>query len=233
MKMNAYPLTPAHRCPKECGGARILPRIAPIARGDAPGSHGHGSCCPFACAPKARPRRTLGSFPQFEVLCDDDREALSRHYENLSAKDLRLRFGTAVSRAWLAGYVDTFFSRPGVSVGVLQDGICIALGEMRPGNDAPDDRCDIALSVHFGFRGHGLGASMLSQLLAPAASSGFKHARLLVEAENMAMRRVCAKLDASANRCGHQILYTIPTTSDGHSPGYLEARAVIDGIGAN
>lgn len=195
-----------------------------MAQRDAVGLPGQEGDRPLASGRAVPTPRPLQCFAPQEVLCQGDLGAVSRHFANLSRNDLRLRFGSAVSSNWLARYVETFFARPGVSVGVQRDGVCIALGEMRPWHDAPDEACDIALSVQIGFRGQGLGTSILAKLLTLSASSGFERAQLLVDTENKVMQRVCAKFGASAHRRGDQILYRIPTLSHAPSPGPSKLR---------
>ena len=162
-------------------------------------------------SPEAWTLQSCDLRPEADILCERDRELVCNHFARLSERDLWLRFGSSVPGSWLEQYVDDFFARPGVSVGQQCDGVCTGLGELRPWRETPAEACEIALSVHIGFRCKGIGTTILAKLLALAWFSGFRRAKLLVQRENEAMRCICAKFGASANPYEGQILYEIST----------------------
>lgn len=140
-----------------------------------------------------------------------DSALVLRHFKGLCQADLRFRFGTSVSPLWLERYVDDFWARPGLALGMQHKNAFFALGELRPSQAAPADVCEIGLSVHVALRQRGHGTYMLSTLLSTARSAGFERAELLVLAENTAMRRICSKLNGDAQRFEDQYLYDVST----------------------
>ncbi|MEM7089740.1 MAG: GNAT family N-acetyltransferase [Pseudomonadota bacterium] len=145
---------------------------------------------------------------RFSHLDPTDQKALTDHFASLSPEDLRFRFGSPVSQAWVARYLAGILEAPGQVLAAWADGNIYALGELRPAHRGPEDACEIAMSVLKPFRNQGVGTALLNTLLEDAMTMGFAYAHLQVIDENRPMRRICRNLQAECARFGPDLIYS-------------------------
>lgn len=147
-----------------------------------------------------------------------DQKSLTDHFASLSPEDLRFRFGSPVSEAWVANYAAGITEGPGQVLVGWSDGNIFALGELRPAHRGAEDECEIALSVLKSCRNQGHGTALFNALLENAKAIGFVHAHLQVLHENRPMRRICKGKKAHCARFGPELIYSIATEPNQMTP---------------
>jgi GNAT superfamily N-acetyltransferase len=123
-------------------------------------------------------------------LSSSSRDALKRHFLALGEDDRRLRFGSAVSDAAIAAYVDRIdFDRDAV-FGVFDDDLALAgAGHVAIGNDM----AELGVSVLPGHRGRGIGSALFERAHVFARNSLVHALFMHCLTENAAMMHIAKK----------------------------------------
>lgn len=162
---------------------------------------------------------SLGRAPCFEdadawkTLPEEDTEAVAHHFAALAPDDRCHRFGTAVTTAWLAGYIEKFFTRPGAALGFVAEGRLAALGELRPSASGDRATCELGLSVVPDMQSRGLGRQLFQRLQRLGRRHQYRTAELYVDAENTPMKRICQQCDAAWAQQDRMLYIRVPLTS--------------------
>lgn len=149
----------------------------------------------------------------WKTLSEEDTEAVGHHFAALAADDRRHRFGTAVTTAWLAGYVEKFFTRPGIALGFVAEDRLAALGELRPSASGDRTTCELGLSVVPSMQSRGLGRQLFRRLQRLGRRRQYRTAELYVDAENTPMKRICQQCDAAWAQQDSMLYIRVPLTA--------------------
>ncbi|MEM0899986.1 MAG: GNAT family N-acetyltransferase [Pseudomonadota bacterium] len=120
------------------------------------------------------------------------------HLLRLDRKSRELRFGHAVSDAYLEKHASEIFEHRSLVKGCFVDGICRGVGEAF---FTDDDRGEVeaAFSVEARWQGHGLGTLIFQRLLRAVQNRGANTVCVLCMRSNDPMIRIAEKLDGAIN----------------------------------
>ena len=120
------------------------------------------------------------------------REALRRHFLALPPEDLRLRFGSALSKESLITYVDKIDFNNDAVFGVFDDSLKLA-GVAHLALDPEHDTAELGVSVLPGHRGLGIGTALFKRAEAHARNYYIKILFMHCLTENRAMMHIAGK----------------------------------------
>ena len=130
-----------------------------------------------------------------------DRDAMHAHLMRLDPDSRRLRFGGAVSDAFLGQYVDRCFGQGDLMFGVFVEGVLRGAAELRSEKaiwaEGPPlgrhIRAEAAFSVEAEMRKQGIGVKLFERIQEAAQNHGVEEIEILCLPENVAMRRLAGK----------------------------------------
>lgn len=136
---------------------------------------------------------TATAKPDIRRLWSTDKTILRAHFDRLEPDTRRLRFGTAVSPAFLADYADHALNIDNIVYGAFIDGTLRGVGELRALLGQWPKRAEIALSVETGWQHAGIGDALFSRMVAAAQNRGVRTLFMQCLRENAPMRRLAQR----------------------------------------
>ncbi|MBC7779164.1 MAG: GNAT family N-acetyltransferase [Proteobacteria bacterium] len=138
------------------------------------------------------------------------RGALCRHLLRLDAIDRSSRFGAAMSDTGIERYAEGIDVDPGRSCVVRsEDGEVVALAELRLLHGDLQSLAEIAFTVDAGWRGRGLARTLLSNLIALAATAGVTSLLAQVRVGNASMLSILRNAGMQFRRDGAEMIGTL------------------------
>ncbi len=131
--------------------------------------------------------------PAYRKLSSVDTDAFCAHLLRLDRENRRLRFGHAVSDAFIRTYTDVAASLGGVVHGCFIDGTLRAAAELRPVSELMPKTAEAAFSVERDFQNAGIGSALLRRTVRSAQNRGVRSLVMYCLLENGRMRAVAAK----------------------------------------
>jgi GNAT superfamily N-acetyltransferase len=130
------------------------------------------------------------SQPLTKKLSSASRDALKQHFQALGEDDRRLRFGSAISDAGIAGYVDRIDFDHDAVFGVFDDELALAgVGHVAIGGDM----AELGVSVLPAHRGRGIGSALFERANIFARNSLVRALFMHCLTENAAMMHIARK----------------------------------------
>ena len=118
------------------------------------------------------------------------------HLLRLDRESRRMRFGLAVSDAFITDYASRTGEMKCIVYGCFVDGQMRAAAEMRQiGEDWSTD-AEGAFSVEHDYQNRGIGTEMLGRIIRAARNRGVSRLYMNCLAENHKMQRICRKFEA-------------------------------------
>jgi GNAT superfamily N-acetyltransferase len=124
--------------------------------------------------------------------CDKFRDHLLR----LDKDSRRMRFGMAVSDAFILDYSSRLCEMRGVIYGFFIDHEMRAAAEMRQIGDSWSLDAEGAFSVEHEYQNRGIGTELLGRIIRAARNRGVGRLYMNCLAENHKMQRICRKYEA-------------------------------------
>ena len=118
------------------------------------------------------------------------------HLMRLDGESRRMRFGMAVSDAFIADYSSRIGEMKCVVYGFFIDGHMRAAAEMRQIGDAWSTDAEGAFSVEHEFQNRGIGSDLLQRIIRTARNRKISRLYMNCLAENHKMQRICRKFEA-------------------------------------
>jgi GNAT superfamily N-acetyltransferase len=118
------------------------------------------------------------------------------HLLRLDRESRRLRFGMAVSDAFIIDYAARLCEMRGVIYGFFVDHEMRAAAEMRQIGDSWSMDAEGAFSVEPGYQNRGIGTELLGRIIRAARNRGVARLYMNCLAENHKMQRICRKYEA-------------------------------------
>jgi GNAT superfamily N-acetyltransferase len=140
---------------------------------------------------------------RFRRLLSRDGDLLLRHLRRLDREALHARFDGAVGDAFLETYAFQSCRPNSLAYGAFLRGEIHGVGELKPLPSNPGRlEAEIAFSVERRAQHHGIGTKLMARLIEAAQNRGFSCLRLIIQPQNLAMRRLAqasgAKLSIAA-----------------------------------
>jgi len=121
------------------------------------------------------------------------REALRRHFLALPPEDVRLRFGSSMSKEALKAYVDKINFDNDAVFGVFDENLQLT-GVAHLALDPEHDAAELGVSVLPGHRGQGIGTALFERAEAHARNHYIKILFMHCLTENQAIMHIASKL---------------------------------------
>jgi GNAT superfamily N-acetyltransferase len=118
------------------------------------------------------------------------------HLLRLDRDSRRLRFGMAVSDAFIVDYAARLCEMRGVIYGFFVDHELRAAAEMRQIGDTWSMDAEGAFSVEHDYQNRGIGSELLGRIIRAARNRGVARLYMNCLAENHKMQRICRKYEA-------------------------------------
>ena len=131
--------------------------------------------------------------PDIRRLWQTDKSILRAHFDRLGPEMRRLRFGAAVSPAFVADYADHVLSFDNIVYGAFIDDTLRGVGELRALLGQWPKRAEIALSVEADWQHAGIGDALFSRMVASARNRGVTTLFMHCLRENGPMRRLAQR----------------------------------------
>lgn len=125
-----------------------------------------------------------------------EHEAFRAHLLRLDAFSRHMRFGAAVSDAFIESYCDTAHRLNTVIYGYFIDGTLRAAAELRPLFEQWPLEAEAAFSVETPYQDQGLGTDLMERLLLAAQNRGIRTLYMVCLADNRRMQRIARKYEA-------------------------------------
>lgn len=119
--------------------------------------------------------------------------AFAEHLLRLSPACRRSRFGNLVGDDFIEAYAARFDVSNTLRVGCFIDGVLSASAEVRSFGAGWTEDAEIAFTVEERWQGLGLGAALMTAVLAHARRLCVRRAHLICSAKNVAMQRLAEK----------------------------------------
>ncbi|ADZ72656.1 GNAT family N-acetyltransferase [Polymorphum gilvum] len=123
-----------------------------------------------------------------------DKHLFRDHLLRLDPETLRSRFAMLASDTFLRAYVETSFSLDTLIYGYFEDGALRGSAELRP--IGGPDSAEAAFCVESGWRGQGLGTTLMELTLVAARARGYQHIYINCLATNRSMQALARKFAA-------------------------------------
>lgn len=126
----------------------------------------------------------------WRLISDNDRRAYADHIRRLSVDDRRLRFGGAVSPAYVDQYLDRISPADDL-LGIVREGIVIGavhIGYME--REGSVREAEIGFSVDADRRGHGLGKKLFGSALLHCRNRNISHVYTYCVRDNIAVQKI-------------------------------------------
>jgi GNAT superfamily N-acetyltransferase len=107
-----------------------------------------------------------------------------------------MRFGLAVSDAFIADYASRMGDMKCIIYGFFADGQLRAAAEMRQIGESWSTDAEGAFSVEHDYQNRGIGTEMLGRIIRAARNRGVSRLYMNCLAENHKMQRICRKFEA-------------------------------------
>jgi RimJ/RimL family protein N-acetyltransferase len=118
------------------------------------------------------------------------------HLLRLDHESRRMRFGLAVSDAFIEDYASRTGEMKGIVYGFFAEGQMRAAAEMRQIGESWSTDAEGAFSVEPAFQNRGIGTEMLGRIIRAARNRGVSRLYMNCLAENHKMQRICRKFEA-------------------------------------
>lgn len=122
-----------------------------------------------------------------------DQLAIRRHFQRLDKTTRRMRFGGAVSDAFIEKYVANIFQIGSVVYGAFMDGRLCGIAELRGLLDDWPMTAEAAFSVEREWQDQGIGQALLARIVAAAQNRGLKRLHMICLMHNGRMKHIAAK----------------------------------------
>lgn len=132
----------------------------------------------------------------FRKLWPGDFGQFRDHLKRLDPESRRLRFGGAVSDAFIDQYSETAYRLQGLIQGCFIDGVLRASAELRPIFDTWPIEAEAAFAVEREYQESGIGTELMRRLITAARNRGIKTLYMICLRENSRMRRLAEKYKA-------------------------------------
>lgn len=133
------------------------------------------------------------ALPEIRKLWQGDLQQITQHLLRLDARSRRLRFGGAVSDAFIRDYAAKVIEIGSVVIGAFPDGELRAVGELRGLYQSWPPAAEIALTVEKDWQSRGIGSGLFARLTEAAQNRGITSLHVLFLAENLPMKQIAAK----------------------------------------
>lgn len=131
--------------------------------------------------------------PDIRRLWHTDKPILRAHFDRLGPETRRLRFGAAVSPAFVADYADHVLSFDNIVYGAFIEDTLRGVGELRTLLGQWPKRAEIALSVESDWQHEGIGDALFLRIVAAARNRGVSTLYMQCLRENGPMRRLAQR----------------------------------------
>ena len=125
-----------------------------------------------------------------------ERDKFRDHLLRLDRGSRRMRFGMAVSDAFITDYASRFTDLKCVVYGLFVDNEIRAAAEMRQIGDTWSSDAEGAFSVEHDYQNRGVGTNLLGRVIRSARNRGVTRLYMNCLAENHKMQRICRKYEA-------------------------------------
>ena len=119
------------------------------------------------------------------------------HLMRLDAQSRRLRFGNAVSDDFINKYASQITLDKAIVFAFIIQGEIRSAAELRKLGSRWGDEAEAAFSVEAEFQNQGVGTELMAYIIRPARNRGVERLWMSCLAENMKMRAIARKHDAS------------------------------------
>ena len=135
------------------------------------------------------------------------------HLMRLDAQSRRLRFGNAVSDDFISRYASQITLDKGIVFAFIIDGEIRSAAELRKLGVRWDDEAEAAFSVETEYQNQGVGTELMSYIIRSARNRGVERLWMSCLAENMKMRALARKHNASLAFTSGDVFGEITATS--------------------
>jgi len=125
-----------------------------------------------------------------------EKNAYRDHLLRLDKISRQDRFGGAVSDDYIRAHVRDVSSLDAVLYGFFIDGTLRGAAELRPVGGWKSGEAEAAFSVEKDWQSHGIGSTLLEQILLAARNRGIKFLHMACLARNQRMQQLARKFDA-------------------------------------
>lgn len=125
-----------------------------------------------------------------------DQAAICQHFLRLDPGTRRMRFGGAVSAAYVNKYAEQIMQFDSAIYGAFVDGTLLAVAELRGLFDGWPATAEAAFSVERKWQDQGIGDALLTRVIAAAQNRGVKTLYMICLTENKKMQHLAAKHSA-------------------------------------
>lgn len=132
----------------------------------------------------------------YRKLWPSEVEQVRAHFQRLDQSSLHMRFGRAVSQAFLDDYCANMFGLSSVVFGAFVDGELRGVAELRMLFDSWPLEAELAFSVEQKWQDSGIGTDLMSRVLLAARNRGIAKLYMICLRENHRMRRIALKYQA-------------------------------------
>lgn len=139
---------------------------------------------------------TFSELPRIRRLWPADQAQICDHFALLDQPARHMRFGGAVSEAFVQDYASRLLELGSAVYGAFPDNELRAVGELRGIMDGWPVTAEAAFSVQTDWQDKGLGEALMTRVIAAAQNRGVSSLNMVCLKENRRMQHLAAKHDA-------------------------------------